>query len=81
MFIGRENELNELNDGESITWLISSTGYSNKDMENFTNTARDIGVNIEFFKDKDEFIYYINGKGDVSGSTQARDNDKISKTL
>ena len=76
--IKKLKELKGLNDGEQITWLISSTGYSKTDIKNFKNTAESIGVNIEFFSNKDEFIGYINSKG-VGGSNKARDEDKIRK--
>ena len=76
--IKKLKELKGLNDGEQITWLISSTGYSKTDIKNFKNTAESIGVNIEFFSNKDEFIGYINSKG-VVGSNKACDEDKIRK--
>ena len=76
--IKKLRELKGLNDGENITWLISSFDYSKKDIQNFKDTAEDIGVNIEFFANKNEFIGYINTKG-VWGDSSARNGDKIKK--
>ena len=76
--IKKLTELKQLNDGENITWLVSSTGYSDEDISNFTETAANLGVNICFFADKTEFLSYINEKS-VPGGTAYRDADKIKK--
>ena len=47
---------------DKITWFISSVDYSNKDKENFKDTAKKLNVNIEFFEDKKEFKRYINNR-------------------
>ena len=57
---------------ENITWLISSTGYSEIDITNFEQTAEDFGVNIVFFSNADEFINYIN-TGDILREDGDRD--------
>ncbi|EJO5349116.1 DUF1906 domain-containing protein [Clostridium botulinum] len=44
----------------TITWLISSIGYSETDIRNFRNTAKKINVNIVFFRSDIEFINYLN---------------------
>ena len=75
--IKKLNELKQLNDGETITWLISSTGYSKKDIQNFTSVASNLGVNISFFANKDDFVGYINSKGYTE--TSNRDMDRIRK--
>ena len=49
---------------ENVTWMISSTGYSEKDKKNFTRTAEDLGVKLVFFANKDELKNYIN-TGDI----------------
>ena len=71
-------ELSSLGDGESITWLISSTGYTDKDINNFKQTAESIGIGIEFFSNKNELINYVNFKN-TQGDDTARKNDKITK--
>ncbi len=76
--IKKLRELKKLNDGENITWLISSTGYSQTDISNFKRSASDIGVAISFFNNKEQLIDYINTKG-YNGGTAMRDNDRIHK--
>lgn len=43
-----------------ITWLIDSGSYSEEDLDNFKNTASEIGVHIQFVKSKTEIFNYIN---------------------
>ena len=62
-------ELKVNNSDNTITWMVSSTGYSKSDRKNIENTAKKIGVKIVWFDDKDEFINYINtGSIDCSKS-------------
>lgn len=57
------NELKELKrqyPSDIVTWLISSTDYDYKDIENFKDTARKLEVNIRFFDTDNEVIKYLN---------------------
>lgn len=49
-----------------ITWIIESSLYSKKDLENFTETARKLGVEILFITNKQQLINYIN-TGSIDG--------------
>ncbi len=59
---------------KNITWMISSTGYSDRDIENFTETAEKLGVKAVFFSDGDEMINYIN-----TGDTQKEEGTRKTK--
>jgi hypothetical protein len=65
---------------ERITWVISSTGYSEEDRNNFITVANDIGVNIRFIHTAADLIEYINYGGfENFDSFFNREDDKISK--
>ncbi|WP_081415226.1 glycoside hydrolase domain-containing protein [Ectobacillus panaciterrae] len=49
-----------------ITWIIEASLYSKKDLENFSETARKLGVEILFITNKQQLINYIN-TGSIDG--------------
>lgn len=56
---------------EDITWMVTTAGYTQTDLENFANTASKIGINYVEVPDKEAMIEYINNKD--GGTTRAED--------
>ncbi|MBU3106206.1 N-acetylmuramoyl-L-alanine amidase, partial [Clostridium gasigenes] len=56
----KELKSNEQYRNDKITWLIANEKYSQNDLNNFKDTAKNLNVNIVFFNNKDGFIDYIN---------------------
>ena len=78
--IKKIKELKELNDGQWITWIVSSTGYSDEDLQNMNNIAYDIGVGIQFIDSAAELQNYINSQDtQVWNLSENRINDPIKK--
>jgi len=63
---------------EQTSWIVVTTGYSDKDIEKFKAVADDLGVNFVTVESKDELTNYLNSK-DKSNSevSEGRLNDKV----
>lgn len=78
--IKKIKELKDLCDGEWITWIISSSGYSDEDMKNFNDIAYDLGVGIQFINSSADLQNYINSKNTNTWNlTEDRLDDPIEK--
>ena len=77
--IKKLRELIDLNDGESIAWIVADEGWSKADKKRFQllvdilNSSTDANVTLKMISYKDELIDYINYKN----GNDSRANDKI----
>ena len=78
-----ETALKDINDqkkagvpASQITWVIVKSGYEDKDIEHFKDTAKQYGVEPVVVSTKNEFINYVNTK-DKDGKSDTRNADKI----
>ena len=63
---------------ENITWIVTNSGYTEKDIERMKEVAKDNDVNIMFIDDADELYNYINAGEDVDGNIiENRTTNKI----
>ena len=58
---------------DDITWMVVEAGYSSTDLDNFQNTADNLGINYVGIANKEQMIDYINNKG----SENMRADDRI----
>lgn len=69
-----------MNDGQWITWIVSSTGYSDEALQNMNNIAYDIGIGIQCIDSAAELQNYINSQDtQVWNLSENRINDPIKK--
>ncbi|MCL2529875.1 MAG: DUF6531 domain-containing protein [Coriobacteriia bacterium] len=73
-------ELVDLADGETVTWVISTTGYSPADIKRFETIAADIGADVVKINSNLELQNYINSKSiEVQGLSAGRIDDPITR--
>ncbi|WP_415287724.1 SH3 domain-containing protein [Clostridium perfringens] len=58
--IKKLRELKDKYPNDKVTWILSIEGYTNKDIENFKETAIKINVNFLLFDTTDGLINYLN---------------------
>ncbi|MBE7052668.1 MAG: RHS repeat-associated core domain-containing protein [Ruminococcaceae bacterium] len=69
----------ENNPDETITWIVSMAGWTQKDIDNFKNAVYpEKSINVVAITDSEQLINYINSK-DINSSSlsQARKDDTI----
>ena len=52
-------------------WVIANIGYSDRNIMNFKETAKDLGVKLIIMDDKQQLFDYINNKGGTSADRMA----------
>ena len=76
--ITRLKELKARGGDEPITWAVMTAGYSESDITNFQNVAKELGVGFQAIGSADEFTNYLNSKDVGSfGLSEARQEDQI----
>ena len=75
-----EPAIKKLSEKGNFTWIISKTGYSNKDIEKFRSVAKKINVKLVLIDNANELYNYINSKSITSNKlSSTRKIDLISE--
>ena len=64
---------------EKVTWIVMNYGYTDSDIQSFSETAQGWGVNFIVINEKEDFVNYINTKSVEGISNESRLSDTISR--